>query len=465
MERGISIAPVDEKELKMRPWYSRWGRRKITNFAMRHEIVVVAADALAVILPFPPTIEEKYIYAQIRRVPLYIFGTLSFLSVPVGMWFFSISSDMFVWFIALGIIVQLYLIVSYGVGYTGRDYDLGNHRKVVAEFATSPGDDPSVLQGTARNPRKHLEVCRPAVVHELQSTCPRRRRTGQRQSPRGEVRIQLHSSREPWFFTIFDADFCPCHDFLQEILPLMRKEPDIAIVQTPQFFRPCDEQTWVEQGGRATQELFSRVVQVNRDHWGAAICVGSNAVYRREALKEVGGTAEIGHLEDVHTGFYAVYRGWRLKYIPIALACRISPDTAKAYFSQQMRWCSGSTTLLSNPEFWKSELTIVQKLCFLTGRCSCSRSNRATSCTITSYSWSPPSSTPSPSSACDPVRDTLNVNFVYVIQQYAYLIALKDKLFNTTAAWVPSGDTKEHEGAKVKGGNNKYRNSRIQCAV
>jgi hypothetical protein len=43
-------------------------------------------------------------------------------------------------------------------------------------------------------------------------------------------------------------------------------------------------------------------------------------------------------------------------------------------------------------------------------------------------------------------------------------MALKDKLFNTTAAWVPSGDTKAHEGAKVKGGNNKYRNSRILCA-
>jgi cellulose synthase/poly-beta-1,6-N-acetylglucosamine synthase-like glycosyltransferase len=68
---------------------------------------------------------------------------------------------------------------------------------------------------------------------------------------------------------LFDADFCPRHDFLQEIPPLMRKEPDITIVQTPQFFRPCDEQTWVEQGGSATQELSYRVIQVNRDHWGA----------------------------------------------------------------------------------------------------------------------------------------------------------------------------------------------------
>lgn len=71
------------------------------------------------------------------------------------------------------------------------------------------------------------------------------------------------------FFTIFDADFCPRPDFLQETLPLLRESPDIAILQTPQFFRPCSEQTWVEQGASATQELFYRVSQVSRDYWGA----------------------------------------------------------------------------------------------------------------------------------------------------------------------------------------------------
>lgn len=43
-------------------------------------------------------------------------------------------------------------------------------------------------------------------------------------------------------------------------------------------------------------------------------------------------------------------------------------------------------------------------------------------------------------------------------------MAIKDKLFNTTALWVPSGDNKTQNG-KVKGGNNKYRNSRILCAA
>jgi hypothetical protein len=47
-----------------------------------------------------------------------------------------------------------------------------------------------------------------------------------------------------------------------------------------------------------------------------------------------------------------------------------------------------------------------------------------------------------------------NVQFIMVIQSYAYLTAIKDRLFGRALAWVPSGDTKAHK-------NNKYRNMRI----
>lgn len=35
-----------------------------------------------------------------------------------------------------------------------------------------------------------------------------------------------------------------------------------------------------------------------------------------------------------------------------------------------------------------------------------------------------------------------NVQFIMVIQSYAYLTAIKDRLFGRALAWVPSGDTK-----------------------
>lgn len=34
---------------------------------------------------------------------------------------------------------------------------------------------------------------------------------------------------------------------------------------------------------------------------------------------------------------------------------------------QQYRWCMGSTTLLSDKTFWRSNLTSMQKLCYLSG--------------------------------------------------------------------------------------------------
>ncbi|CAM9474999.1 unnamed protein product, partial [Hapterophycus canaliculatus] len=60
---------------------------------------------------------------------------------------------------------------------------------------------------------------------------------------------------------VFDADFCPRPDFLRETLPYFT-DPLIGIVQTPQFFRRTDEQTWVEQGAGASQEAFYRMIQV-----------------------------------------------------------------------------------------------------------------------------------------------------------------------------------------------------------
>ncbi|KAJ7366076.1 nucleotide-diphospho-sugar transferase [Mycena albidolilacea] len=352
-----------------RPWYTRFGRSKFSN-APRPEVVVMA-DGPALVLPEPPTDHEKYVYAQTRRLPLYFFCTISFLSVSAGIWLFAISAPEFHWFIVLAFIIQFNFILAYGVGYSGRDYKLDNHKRVVKEYATSPGDNPAdILLPCCGEP---LEILANTYKHIARLSYTNHRvhvlDDGGLDTNRGHLK-KAGNLRHAFpitsgeFFTIFDADFCPRPDFLQETLPLLRESPDIAILQTPQFFRPCSEQTWVEQGANTTQKLFYRVSQVSRDYWGAPICVGSNAVYRRQALEEVGGTAEIGYSEDVHTGFYAMTRGWRVKYIPLALACGIPP---RAYYSQQMRWCSGSTSLLSNGEFWKSKLNVIQKICFFAG--------------------------------------------------------------------------------------------------
>jgi cellulose synthase/poly-beta-1,6-N-acetylglucosamine synthase-like glycosyltransferase len=450
------------------------------------------------ILPSAPTDEEKHAYLHTNRLPLYAIGVFSFLSLTAGMWLFVLSSQYFAWFGAFCGLLQIYLFISYAVGVIGKDFDFDNHKRIVAQNSIVPETCPTVdiylpcckeplaiLQNTYEHvskleyPADKLKVYvlddggmesveRLAASYGFEYIC---RDDRPRLKKAGNLRWAFARTHGD-FFNIFDADFCPRGDFLLELLPMMLADEKVAIVQSPQFFRTLTAQTWVEQGAGAVQELFYRVVQVNRDRWGAAICVGSNAIYRRAALEEVGGTAEIGFSEDVHTGFGCVHRGWKVKYNPLCLACGVCPDTVRAFFSQQMRWCMGSTTLLSNPEFWKSNLTVGQKICYLCGMMYYS----AVSLGIfvnplpgIFLLWIRPDyfkyynlafAVPSLLYTLVTFRlwarasFSLNVQYVMVIQSYAYFTAIKDRIFGRALAWAPSGDTKAHK-------NNKYRNMRI----
>jgi cellulose synthase/poly-beta-1,6-N-acetylglucosamine synthase-like glycosyltransferase len=280
------------------------------------------------VFPTGPTDEEKLKYISTNRIPLYVFGVFSFLTLSAGMWLFAVSSPIFSWYGVFVGFLNIYLIISYFVGIVGRDWDYAAHQERVALFPIDADTAPTVdvylpccsepleiLENTYRHvlrldwPAHKLKVyvlddgdqaavralaARYGFEYMVRDDRPRLRKAG-------NLRWAF-SRTEGDFFAIFDADFCPRPDFLKELVVEHMADDKTAIVQSPQYFRVTDDQTWVEQGAGATQELFYRVVQVNRNKWGASICVGSNAVYRRSALEEVGGTAEIGFSEDVHTG-------------------------------------------------------------------------------------------------------------------------------------------------------------------
>jgi len=169
------------------------------------------------------------------------------------------------------------------------------------------------------------------------------------------------------FILILDADFAPRADMINEMLPYFYTEPRIGIVQSPQFFRVHAGQGWVERGAGTVQELFYRSVQVSRQQHGAAICVGSCAIYRREALNTIGGTALIEHSEDVHTGFDLRRTGWKLRYVPVALAAGLCPADVNSFFTQQYRWCAGSMSLLGSAKFWKTPMSLRARLSYMSG--------------------------------------------------------------------------------------------------
>jgi cellulose synthase (UDP-forming) len=168
------------------------------------------------------------------------------------------------------------------------------------------------------------------------------------------------------FFLILDADFTPRADLFAELLPYF-DDPDIAIVQSPQYFRTTPGQTWVERAGSAIQEVFYRSIQTSRDRYGASICVGTCAIYRRSALEPRGGPHLIEYAEDVHTGLDVHKDGKRLVYVPVNLAAGTSPDNVHAFVHQQVRWCTGNIFTVILGRLWTVRMSPLARLSHISG--------------------------------------------------------------------------------------------------
>lgn len=155
------------------------------------------------------------------------------------------------------------------------------------------------------------------------------------------------------FILVLDADFTVRPDALFELMPYFQNE-SIGIVQSPQYFDTSVQQNWLQRGAGATQELFYRWIQPSRDRSNAAICVGTCAIYRRQALDAADGFAPIQHSEDVHTGVRVAKAGFSLKYIPVLVCKGLCPSELYAFVSQQYRWATGSMSLMVDKSFYGS---------------------------------------------------------------------------------------------------------------
>jgi cellulose synthase (UDP-forming) len=162
-------------------------------------------------------------------------------------------------------------------------------------------------------------------------------------------------------FAIFDADFVPSPDFLHETVPFFA-EDDVAFVQTPQVYGNLD--TIVSRGAGYMQSVFYRFVQPGRNRFNAAFCVGTNVVFRRAAIDQIGGLYALSKSEDVWTSLMLHERGWRSVYIPTALAVGDTPETIEAYSKQQLRWATGGFEILLTHWPWarRRPLTVDQRL-------------------------------------------------------------------------------------------------------
>jgi cellulose synthase (UDP-forming) len=165
------------------------------------------------------------------------------------------------------------------------------------------------------------------------------------------------------YFVIFDADFVADKHFLFETLPFF-EDGQMAFVQTPQYY---DNQiNFISTGAGFMQHVFYSLVQVGKNRFNAAFCVGTNVIFRRSAIEEIGGIYFESKSEDIWTSMILHERGYKSVYINKILAIGKTPETVKAYSKQQLRWATGSFEIFlkRNPLFNKN-LTVDQRIQYL----------------------------------------------------------------------------------------------------
>lgn len=176
-------------------------------------------------------------------------------------------------------------------------------------------------------------------------------------------------------FAIFDADFVPDQEFLVETVPFFVSS-NVAFVQTPQAYGNLT--TIIARGAAYMQTVFYRFVQRGRNRFNAAFCVGTNVIYRRAAIEEIGGIHVDSKSEDVWTALTLHERGWRSVYISDVLAVGDAPETIEGYSKQQLRWATGGFEILltHNPLSPRRRLSgdqriqyFVTAMFYLTGIC------------------------------------------------------------------------------------------------
>ncbi|WP_203581507.1 glycosyltransferase family 2 protein [Microbacterium hibisci] len=96
------------------------------------------------------------------------------------------------------------------------------------------------------------------------------------------------------FLLILDADQVPDPLILHRTLGYFADDPEVALVQTPQWFVNVDDADPL--GSQAP--LFYGPIQQGKDGWNAAFFCGSNAVLRRDALMQLGIVGYVRSLEQ-----------------------------------------------------------------------------------------------------------------------------------------------------------------------
>ena len=194
------------------------------------------------------------------------------------------------------------------------------------------------------------------------------KRNNNKDAKAGNYNHALKKTHSPLVVT-FDADMQPLPTFLMKTVPFLIAGDNVGFAQTPQNFRNPDiYQCRYKLIGQIPheQDYFFNKIQMAKNKTNSVIYCGTNTVFLRKALEEVGGFATQSVTEDIATGILIEAKGYKCISLTDKEAFGIAVNNLDSYIKQKSRWCRGCLQTFKNYSVMDNDgLSIRQKLDYL----------------------------------------------------------------------------------------------------
>jgi cellulose synthase (UDP-forming) len=159
------------------------------------------------------------------------------------------------------------------------------------------------------------------------------------------------------YVLILDCDMVPEPDILEKLLPLfwdtektgeMKKNEKCAFVQSPQAFYNIRGFDWLGQH----YFFFYRVVLEAYSGFSLGVpCCGTNVVFHRKTLMDIGGFQYGSVTEDFNTSLLLHSQGFISRYYTGKTAVGMAPLSLVEFYHQRKRWSTGGLQIVFSPLF------------------------------------------------------------------------------------------------------------------
>lgn len=162
--------------------------------------------------------------------------------------------------------------------------------------------------------------------------------------------------------TLFDSDFIPHKDFLQQIIRPFT-DPKVAIVQGRWSFINTNKNLITRFASYILMVQHHIFMPINNKANVVFLC-GTAGAIRTKILNEVGGWNAHSITEDMDLSVKILSKGYKNVYLPFDTPNEV-PETLESFLKQQMRWSFGGVRVfLDNAKkiLYKSKLNLQQRL-------------------------------------------------------------------------------------------------------